>query len=147
MSMRLLTVRVHKFVIGGHPVKYPVLGSVNCKGAGSGADSNCTVFASTTVITADMRAGEVLHSGGYLLEATRVVKIGEAVPTLLFIGNKGQSILSIEAALKTKDKGDAAKPQPWLTIFHERLKPGDRTPILKAWRGAKKTLAPSPPGA
>ena len=142
------SVRMRDFVIGEQTVKYPVFGIVNC----SGFDSTgyCTMIASTTVFTADIKAGEALRSGGYLIEAKRSVKAGEAVPTLLLIGNSSYSILSIEAAPATKEKGDAAKPQPWLTIFDERLKPGDRSLALETWRSSNvaaeivRTLAGGP---
>jgi len=138
-SQSVWDVRVHEFVTGGHKVRYPVLAIVNC--SSSAADGNCSMVASTTVMTVDLKAGEEVYSDGYVLEATRAVKAGETVPTLLFIGKKGQSIMSIEAAPDAKDKGNSAKPQPWLTIFDERLKPSDRSQAVEAWRNSNATAA------
>jgi hypothetical protein len=134
--------RVHDFVIGGQTVKYSVFGII--PGSGSDSAGNFTVFASTTVIREDVRAGEVLRSGGYLVEAKRAMKAGESIPTLLLTTDqKAYSILSIEAApaTKGKDKRDAAKSQPWLAIFGEHATPRDRALALEAWRISNEIAA------
>lgn len=131
-------VRVHEFVMREHTIKYPVIGIVSC--ASSAADGGCSVIASTTVVTADLSAGEEVHSDGYMVQATRAVKAGEKVPTMLFIWKNGQSMTSIEASSEGKSKDDAAKQRPWLTIFDERLQPGDRTHIVDAWRSSKEAV-------
>lgn len=138
-SESLWDVRAHEFVINGHSVRFPVLGIINCSGSTAGAD--CSVVASMTNMKVDLRVGEEAHYDGYVLEAARTVKAGETVPTLLIISKKGQSVISIEAAPDAKSKGEAAKPQPWLTIFDERLKQSDRTLTLGAWRDANETVA------
>jgi hypothetical protein len=131
--------RVHDFMIGGQTVKYPVFGIV--PSSGSDSSGNFTVFASTTVIREDVNAGEVLRSGGYLVEAKRAIKAGEAIPTLLLTADlKAYSIISIDAAPKGKDKSDVAKPQPWLTIFRELATPRDRAMALEAWRISNETV-------
>jgi hypothetical protein len=130
-------VRTHVFLNGNHKITYPVIGIVGCTGSGS---NGITVFAATTVFKADTRI-EPSRSGGYLIEPKQVVKAGDAVPSLLFIGKNFNSIVSIESVTGQKDKGDTSTVQPWLTIFDERLKPSERTAVLDAWRAANSYVA------
>jgi len=122
------------FVIGGKTVTHPVVGIVDCH------DPNfaSTVLASKTVISVDIKAGEVLHLGGYLIDANRAIKAGETLPTLLLFSNGKYSIISIEEAPKGENKGDAAKSQPLLTFFDEHMDLSERTFAVEAWRLANK---------
>jgi hypothetical protein len=130
------TARVHRFEVGGHTVRYPVHGVINC----SGISVSSGVVATTTVIKVDIKAGEIVDSGTYQMKAARAVKRGEVVPTLLFFQNKQQSVMSIEAAQTTKGNREDALPQPWLTIFDKRLSPKVRNRILETWRASNKTV-------
>ena len=125
----------HDFVIGARTVKYPVFGVVNFASIG-----NFTVIASTTVIKVGLKAGEVLHSDGYLIEAKRAIKAGETIPTVCMEGKGGYSIISIDAVPQAKDKDAHAKPQPCLTLIDERVKLSDRTNVLEAWRLSNESV-------
>jgi hypothetical protein len=129
--------RVHVFVNGDQTVKYPVSGVVNCSDSDSGSFA---VFASTTVIRTDMRADQASRANGYLIESKRAIKAGEAVPTLIFMGNGVYSIVSIESAHGQTDKGNTAIAEPWLTIFDTRLKPSDQLLVVQAWRASNETV-------
>ncbi len=130
-------VRAHVFLSGNHKITYPVVGVVDCTDSGS---NGITVLAATTVFKADTRV-ESSRSGGYLIEPKQVVKAGDAVPSLLFIGKNFNSVVSIESVPGQKDKSDTSTAQPWLTIFDERLKPSERTAVLDAWRAANSYVS------
>ena len=128
----------YDFLIGGNTVTFPVIGLMDC--SGSDSTGNYTVLASKTVFAVDIKAGELLHSGGYLIEAKRAIKAGETIPTLLFWGSGGDSFLSIEEAPKAEGNNSTAKPQPLLTIFDEHMKPNERTSVVGARWIAKKIV-------
>jgi hypothetical protein len=127
---------LHPFTIGAQTLNYPVIGSVRCSNF-SATGSFTRVIASTTTIKADLKAGEVLHSGGYLIEAKQPIKAGETIPTLLvtFLGK--YFILSIEDAPQAQKKDLA--PQPRLAIVSERATPADRDIALEAWRTSNQS--------
>jgi hypothetical protein len=110
------------FKIGDNTVAYPVMAMVKC------SDGNFQVlFAAKTTIKVDMKAGEVIHSEGFSIEAKRAIKAGETIPTILI----GDSPISIEADSQAQDS--KAKPKPFLTIFKDDAKKEDRALALEAW--------------
>jgi hypothetical protein len=116
----------YSFKIGDNTVNYPIMAMVKC------SDGNFQVlFAATTTIKVDIKAGEVIHSEDFEIEAKRAVKAGEIIPTILV----GNSPISIEAGPQAKDSSD--KPKPFLTIFKDDVKKEDRALALEAWEVCK----------
>ncbi len=121
------SVAKHSFKVGEKNVRYPVVGMAKC------SDGNFQRFiAATTTVKVDIKAGEVLHSDGFQIEAKKDIKAGESFPTIIV----GDSPMSIEPAPQAKD--DTAKPKPCLTIFKDDVKPNARSVSLEAWGISKE---------
>jgi hypothetical protein len=136
---RMLSVRQHDFAIGPRTVKYPVIALMRCSNFPD-TGSFVKVIASTTTFNVALKAGEVLHSGAYRIEATRAIHAGETVPTLRVVFGENVFILSIEGAQEAKNQADAALLQPRLTIVNEHAKPGDRDIAIEAWRKSNQSV-------
>jgi len=113
-------------------LRFPDIGTIKCSTGSNGF----SVYAATTTLKEDIRAGDTKRAGAYSIHSARAVKARTSVPTLLFFAAGGEAVLSIEP-----DRQDATVPQPWLSIFDQRIKPGDRALIYTAWREARKTVA------
>ncbi len=135
---QIWSVTEQDFVVGGLPLKYPAVGIVNL--ANLGPDGVYEVFASTITINSDLRPGEPLHLGGFVVTTSRVVKAGETVPALLLLGGGADTYISIEAAPASTKSGETAKPGPLLTIFDEHMKLADRTIAVEIWRKTNKSV-------
>jgi len=133
---QMWSLRLHAFALGAQTLSYPVIGSVRCSNF-SATGSFTRVIASTTSLKVDLNAGEVLHSGGYRIEAAQPIHAGETFPTLLVAFSDKTFILSIEAAPQSQKKDLA--PQPRLAIVSERATPADRTIALEAWRTSNQS--------
>jgi hypothetical protein len=131
---QMWSVSDHDFAFGARTVKYPAFGLVNFASTG-----DYTVVASTTVSAVGLKAGQVLHSDGYLIEANCAVEVGEAIPTLRVVGKAEEYIMSIEAAPQEKTK-PTVKLEPCLTIISEHGKLSDRTNAVEAWRLTNKSV-------
>jgi hypothetical protein len=131
----------HEFIVGDRTLRYPIVGIVS--GPQSDSSRNFTVFASTTTFAADLAAGTVLHSDGYVIETKRAIKAGDKVPTLLLVSGEF-SIFSMEGETGKEEASGDTKSQPWLTIFKEGYKPANQTFAIDTWRitnGYVSTLA------
>jgi hypothetical protein len=111
----------HSLLVGTNQVPYPILAMVKS------ADGFHSVFPAILKTKTDIKAGEMLRSDGYQIEAKRGVKAGESIP-VLFIGD---SLLSVEAAEGTKNKSEA---KPWFTAYKDDTKASDRAALVEAWR-------------
>jgi hypothetical protein len=133
---QMWSLRLHPFTLGAQTLNYPVIGSVRCSNF-SATGSFTRVIASTTTIKGDLKAAEVLHSGGYLIEAKQPMRAREVIPTLLITFSGKFFILSIEDAPQPQKKDLA--PQPRLAIVSERATPADRDIALEAWRSSNQS--------
>jgi hypothetical protein len=129
-TKQIWSIEDHDFLVGTRTVTYPAVGIVDC--SESDPAGNFTVIASTTTFAMDIKAGEVLHSDGYAIEASRSIKAGDRVPTLLLAGGEF-AIVSMEQGPKSENKVGDAEPRPWLTIFKETFKPANRAFALEVW--------------
>ena len=127
---QMWSLRTHAFALGGQTLTYPVIGSVRCANF-SDTGSFTRVIASSTSVKADLKAGQMLHSGGYVLEASQLVRAGESIPTLLVMFSGKTFILSLE------ESGQSQKPR--LAIVGERTPAADRAIALEAWRTANQS--------
>ena len=108
-------------VDGKNEVLYPVLASLKCS---DGVFR--TVLPAELKAKVNIKAGHIVHLGGYLIEAKRLIKVGDSIPVFVVAGT---SVLSVET-------GDGGKP--WFTAFKEDSKPKiNRAAVLKAWRTEK----------
>jgi hypothetical protein len=133
---QMWSLRQHPFPLGSRTVNYPVIGSVRCSNF-SATGSFTRVIASTTSIKADLKAGQLLHSGGYLIQANQPIHAGETIPTLLVVFSDKTFIFSIEEAPQSQKKD--LSPQPRLAIASERAKPADHDIALEAWRTSNQS--------
>jgi hypothetical protein len=81
----------------------------------------------------DIKAGNVVHSDGYQIQAERSVKAGESISVLVL----GDAILSIEAA---PSPSVVAHSKPWFTAFKDDMKPNDHASAIEAWRTEKQHI-------
>jgi len=126
----------HEFSIGPRTAKYPVIGSVRCSNFPN-TGSFTRVIASTTVLKVNLKAGEVLHSGDYRIEARRAIQSGEAIPTLRIVTGGKDYFLSIE---ETPSNHKDASTQPALAIVNELAPPGDFDIVMEAWRKSNESI-------
>jgi hypothetical protein len=133
---QMWSLRSHAFTLGSQTLVYPVAGSVRCSNF-SDTGSFTRVIASATQVKVAIKAGEVLHSGGYLIEAGQAIRAGETIPTLLVIFSGKTFILSLEEAARSQKKELAAQPR--LSIVSERASAADRGIALEAWRTANQS--------
>jgi hypothetical protein len=133
---QMWSLRTHAFALASQTLTYPVIGSVRCSNF-SATGSFTRVIASTTSIKADLKAGQVLHSGGYLVQAAEPIKAGETIPSLLVTFFGKFFILSLAEAPQSQKKDLA--PQPRLSIADDRATPADRDIALEAWRVANQS--------
>ena len=133
---QMWSLRSHAFTVGSQTLTYPVVGSVRCSNF-SDTGSFTRVIASTTQIKVALKAGEALHSGGYLIEASQAIRAGETIPTLLVTFSGKTFILSLEDAPQSQKKDLA--PQPRWSIVSERASAADRAIALEAWRTANQS--------
>jgi hypothetical protein len=133
---QMWSLRTHAFALASQTLTYPVIGSVRCSNF-SATGSFTRVIASTTSIKADLKAGQVLHSGGYLVQAAQPIKAGESIPSLLVTFFGKFFILSLAEAPQSQKKDLA--PQPRLSIADDRATPADRDIALEAWRVANQS--------
>lgn len=133
---QMWSLRTHAFAIASQTLTYPVIGSVRCSNF-SATGSFTRVIASTTQFKPALKAGEVLHANGYLIEANQPIKAGEIIPTLLVTFSGKTFIFSLEGAPQSQKKDLA--PQPRLSIVSERASAADRAIALEAWRAANQS--------
>jgi hypothetical protein len=134
--IQMWSLRLHRFTLGGRTLNYPVIGSVRCSNF-SDTGSFTRVIASTTQVKVALKADEILHSGGYFIEARQPIGAGENIPTLLVTFSGRTFILSLEEAAQSQKKEPA--PQPRLWIASERASASDRAIALEAWRTANQS--------
>jgi len=130
----------HAFALGPQTLTYPVIGSVRCSNF-SDTGSFTRVIASTTQVKLALKAGQLLHAGGYLIEASQPLHAGESIPTLLVTFSEKTFIFSLAEAPHSQKKDLA--PQPLLSIVSERARPADRDIALEAWRAANQSARAS----
>lgn len=133
---QMWSLRSHAFAVGSQTLAYPVVGSVRCSNF-SDIGSFTRVIASATQIKVALKAGEALHSGGYLIEASQAIRAGETIATLLVSFSGKTFILSLEEAAQSQKKELAAQPR-W-SIVSERASAADRAIALEAWRTANQS--------
>lgn len=133
---QMWSLRTHAFALARQTLTYPVIGSVRCSNF-SDTGSFTRVIASTTQLKPALKAGQVLHSGAYLIEALQPIHAGETIPTLLVTFSGKVFILSLADAPQSQKKDRA--PQPRLSIVSQRASPADRAIALEAWRAANQS--------
>jgi len=115
--------------IGDKQMTYPFMGLV--KGSDGGRRA---FFAATLSFKIDMKAGEVVHSEGYKIEAKRAVKAGEPIPAIYFFS----PIFSVEPAQGAK--GDAGE-HPAVVISSDSATPGVLKPAEEVWQAFEKHVS------
>ena len=103
---------------GENVVRYPVMSTIKVLGG-----EFRIVLPAVLKAKIIIKTGDIVHYGGYVIEATRTIKAGDSI-SVLVVG--GTSVLSVEA-------GEGAKP--WFTAFKEGAKlNNDRAAAFEAWR-------------
>jgi hypothetical protein len=128
---RMVSVRRYNFEIGARTVAYPVVGLMRCSNF-SDTGSFVKVIASRTVVRVDA-GGQPVHSGAFAIEAARVIKAGESIPTVRVNFQDKNFIFSIEEAPK-------AATQPMLSIVPIHASAREREVALEAWRLSNQTV-------
>ena len=109
------SVAVAKLLVGGKYVDYPALATIR----------NRTVYPAVLKTKLTIQAGAVIHSGGYIIEVKRPVKIGDTIPVVC-VGD--DAVLSV---------GAGSEAEPWFSAFKEGIGLKDRAADVKAWRTEK----------
>jgi hypothetical protein len=138
-TKQIWSIEDHDFLVGARIVTYPAMGIVDC--SETDPVGNFSVIASTTTFATDIKGGEVFHSGGYAIKASRPIKAGEQIPTLLLVGGGEFSIVSMEQDQNPESKNGDTEPRPWLTIFKETYKPANQAFALEAWNITNKYVS------
>ena len=100
-------------------VTYPILG----------CSHGAAMYPAILKAKVDMKAGGIIRSGGYVIEAKRSVKAGDRIPVLVVGGRWNPnmtSMLSVEVVHGTET--------PWFTAFSKDAKSGDRADAVAFWR-------------
>ena len=126
---RMLTLRQQDFAIGTRTLRYPVIGMMRCSNFPYTGEF-VMVIASTTLIHENVKSGEVLHTGGFLLQARRAFRAGEKLASVRVLFQQKQFFFSIEEA----PEATGAAPQPLLSIVQEHRSAADLDVALEAWR-------------
>jgi hypothetical protein len=96
--------------------------------------SSQIVFPAVLKVKIDMKAGEVIHSDGYEIQAKREVKAGDTI-AVFRVG--GTSIVSIAKDAPNAKPGETG---PWFTAVKEATKKDDRSIAIDAWHAEWRRL-------
>ena len=111
----------HDMQVGAKQIAYPILAMVK------GSDSAFQViFPAIATIKTDIKAGAVVRSDNYQVEASRLIHAGEHISVLVV----GESVLSLEQAQGMT--GENVKPT--LTCFLDASRASDRKTAIEVWR-------------
>jgi len=118
------------FKSGEKQVTYPIMGGIKCSDGGFRG-----MFLATTRIKIGLKAGEVVLSDGYRIEAKRAFNAGESIPSIYFF----TPIMALESVPAAN--ADSKNQHPCLIISHNDAKTNVPLVYEEAWRAFKEHVS------